>query len=191
VDAILDATARILIEGGYARTTTNRVAERAGVSVGSHYQYFPGREALVAAVARRHSDRLKARLEAELARASGAGLDDDVAMLLDAVDRMLRVDPPLTAVLAREVPKLGALDWKADNSRRGIAIVRTLLDRHAGEIDPSLDREAAAFVIALAVENVASAAATSQPRLLRTGRLRRELQDMILRYLRRRAVGFV
>jgi AcrR family transcriptional regulator len=58
VDAIVAAATRILRERGYAQTNVNRVAERAGVSVGSLYQYFPSKEALVAEVARRHSTRM-------------------------------------------------------------------------------------------------------------------------------------
>ena len=50
VEAILDATARVLVREGYARTSTNRVAAVAGVSIGSLYQYFPNKESLVAAL---------------------------------------------------------------------------------------------------------------------------------------------
>ena len=51
VDIILRACAQVLAEEGYARTSTNRVAAVAGVSVGSIYQYFPNKDALVLAVA--------------------------------------------------------------------------------------------------------------------------------------------
>ena len=52
VRVIVEAAARILAHDGYARTNVNRVAKLAGVSVGSLYQYFPSKEALVAEVAR-------------------------------------------------------------------------------------------------------------------------------------------
>lgn len=51
VVAVIEATAQLLAEEGYARLTTNHIAERAGVSIGSLYQYFPGKEAIVAQVA--------------------------------------------------------------------------------------------------------------------------------------------
>src|SRR5262250_1602249 len=54
VDALLEATARILIKEGYDRASTNRIAHVAGVSIGSLYQYFPSKEALVAALIDRH-----------------------------------------------------------------------------------------------------------------------------------------
>src|SRR5271170_3526962 len=60
VDALVEATTRILIKEGYDRASTNRIAEVAGVSIGSLYQYFPSKEALVAAVVDRHSQELSA-----------------------------------------------------------------------------------------------------------------------------------
>ena len=50
VDALVEATARVLVRQGYDRASTNKIAAAAGVSIGSHYQYFPSKEALVAAV---------------------------------------------------------------------------------------------------------------------------------------------
>jgi len=58
VDALIEATARILVKQGFDSASTNRIAEQAGVSVGSLYQYFPGKEALVAAVIERHQQDL-------------------------------------------------------------------------------------------------------------------------------------
>src|SRR5229473_2510951 len=53
VETLLDATARVLTKAGYDRASTNRIAATAGVSVGSLYQYFPNKEALVAALVAR------------------------------------------------------------------------------------------------------------------------------------------
>src|SRR5690242_4040434 len=58
VDALIEATARILVRDGFDRASTNRIAAAAGVSVGSLYQYFPSKEALVAAVIERHNREL-------------------------------------------------------------------------------------------------------------------------------------
>jgi len=53
VDTLLEATARILERSGLEETSTNEIARVAGVSVGSLYQYFPSKEALVAALIER------------------------------------------------------------------------------------------------------------------------------------------
>jgi AcrR family transcriptional regulator len=64
IDAILDAAAHILGDRGWTGLTTNTVAEIAGVSIGSLYQYFPNKLALIEAVRRRHFDEVLAVLRA-------------------------------------------------------------------------------------------------------------------------------
>src|SRR5688500_11026502 len=54
VDAIVQAAAYILVRDGYAKLTTNRIAERAGVNIASLYQFFPGKQAILAELQRRH-----------------------------------------------------------------------------------------------------------------------------------------
>lgn len=58
VERLLDATAATLAERGLDDTTTNHIAEKAGVSIGSLYQYFPDKEALLEALMQRVSDRI-------------------------------------------------------------------------------------------------------------------------------------
>src|SRR5271170_1138813 len=65
VDALVEATARILVRDGFDKASTNRIAEVAGVSVGSLYQYFPSKEALVAAVIDRHSQEIMQTVRGE------------------------------------------------------------------------------------------------------------------------------
>lgn len=63
IDAIFEATIQVLIKKGTHRLTTTRVAERAGVSVGTMYQYFPHKQALLYALNERYLDRLAERME--------------------------------------------------------------------------------------------------------------------------------
>src|SRR5215468_11850194 len=58
VNTILEATTRVLVKEGYDKASTNKIAAVAGVSIGSLYQYFPSKEALVAAVIDRHTHEL-------------------------------------------------------------------------------------------------------------------------------------
>ncbi|WP_158903732.1 TetR/AcrR family transcriptional regulator [Burkholderia sp. L27(2015)] len=62
VDAIIEAAARILEEQGFEGYTTNAVAQRAGVSIGSLYQYFPGKDALTSALIERETTVLLANI---------------------------------------------------------------------------------------------------------------------------------
>lgn len=71
VEAILEAAAQVFDSQGYARSTTDRIAERAGVSVGSLYQYFPGKDAILVALAERHADEGVRQVRALLAAVGG------------------------------------------------------------------------------------------------------------------------
>jgi AcrR family transcriptional regulator len=63
VDAILEATLQVLLEVGKERLTTTRVARRAGVSVGTLYQYFPNKSALLKGALKRHMDQVTEAVE--------------------------------------------------------------------------------------------------------------------------------
>ena len=63
VDAILEATIQVLLSVGKDRLTTTRVADRAGVSVGTLYQYFPNKTALLRAALKRHLDEVGDAIE--------------------------------------------------------------------------------------------------------------------------------
>lgn len=72
VEAIVEAAARILEREGHGGLSTNAVAETAGVSIGSLYQYFPRKEALVGALIAREKERLIRQVRAAVARPTGA-----------------------------------------------------------------------------------------------------------------------
>jgi len=101
VDAIIEAAARILGDQGWAGFTTNKVAETAGVSVGSYYQYFPDKHSLVEAIRDRHlADCLmvmRRALEGDKA------VDVFVAELVDGIIANHSVTPGLHRVLLDEV----------------------------------------------------------------------------------------
>jgi AcrR family transcriptional regulator len=103
VTAILDATAHILVTSGIAAASTNAVAERAGVSVGSLYQYFPNKEALFAALHARHGEQMKEVILRALTKAVGATLDDALTGLIEAAVEAHRVDADLHRVLEHQL----------------------------------------------------------------------------------------
>ena len=103
VEAILEGAAQVFEKHGYARTTTDRIAERAGVSVGSLYQYFPNKDAVIVALAERHQEaglRRVRDLLTDVPVATLAALDLDV--LLESFVRDL-------IVLHRNHPRLHRL----------------------------------------------------------------------------------
>ena len=67
VEVILEAAAQVLERDGYSATTTDLIAERAGVSIGSLYQYFPNKDAVLLALTQQHAEAARAVLEPLLA----------------------------------------------------------------------------------------------------------------------------
>lgn len=84
VDAILEATVQVLLEAGKERLTTTRVALRAGVSVGTLYQYFPNKSALLQAALKRHMDGVAEAVEGACREQRGNSLADMGTALADA-----------------------------------------------------------------------------------------------------------
>jgi len=84
VDAMLQATIQILLSVGKDRLTTTRVAARAGVSVGTLYQYFPNKSALMQATLRRHFDGIVGAVELVCREQAGKTLDSMATALISA-----------------------------------------------------------------------------------------------------------
>lgn len=106
VDAIVDATARILVRRGWSRLTTNHVAEKAGVSVGTLYEYFPSKDALVRRLVERHLAHAESLLTERIATlaSSDLALEPMVRTMVDAMIELHADDPKLHRVLFEEVP---------------------------------------------------------------------------------------
>lgn len=104
VDAIFEATIQVLLSDGLSRLTTTRVAERAGVSVGTMYQYFPQKQALLFALLARHLEAVADAVAAACARSHGLSLETMsnalVAAYLNAKTKDLDTARALYAVAA-------------------------------------------------------------------------------------------
>jgi AcrR family transcriptional regulator len=105
VEAILTAGARILAAKGWSGFTTNAVAAKAGVSIGSLYEYFPDKRAICDAILDRHLTRAEHLAAEGLARLPArTELHRSVAALTDGFIRLHADDPKLHRVLSSEVP---------------------------------------------------------------------------------------
>ncbi len=182
VDVILDAAARILVKGGYAAFTTNRVAETAGVSVGSLYQYFPNKESLLGELMRRHVEELERGMVAITADAAKRPLAETIRALIEDNVRAHLVDPALHQVLSEEVPRLGPLDWRIAYGSRAAMRVRAALETRRSELAVG-DLDLAVYLVTGAVESAIHDAVADRPDDLRSGALTEELTRMIVGYL--------
>ncbi|HEY5240457.1 MAG TPA: TetR/AcrR family transcriptional regulator [Polyangiaceae bacterium] len=182
VECILDATARVLCSTGYDRASTNRVAMAAGVSVGSLYQYFPSKEALVAALVERHVEQMTSLVTGKLAEVSTAPLDVAVRTMIDSMFAAHAVDPRLHKVLIEQVPRIGKLERIVGVEREVEVLVAVFLAARKGELRRTR-LEAAAFVVCNLVEAVTHAAVLAELKDPRRTEVAAELTDMVLRYL--------
>ncbi|MGB3819514.1 MAG: TetR/AcrR family transcriptional regulator [Achromobacter pulmonis] len=182
VDAILQATARVLAEHGYAGTNTNRIAETAGVSIGSLYQYFPNKNALIAALHDRHDQQMLALIDQVLDGNPAATLRERVAAIVAASLRAHLLEPALHRVLEREFP---LFDPPRDHSRADQDIhrrMRHLLELHRAEIAQP-DRELATYVVLRIMESMVHAAALEPPAGFSAGQLEQAVVDAVMGYL--------
>lgn len=99
VEAILQATIQVLLKEGKERLTTTRVAERAGVSVGTLYQYFPNKRALLQAALRRHMEEVVGAVERVCREQRGKPLMEMATALIDAYFAAKMRDPKTSAAL--------------------------------------------------------------------------------------------
>jgi AcrR family transcriptional regulator len=153
VAALLEATARILVREGFDKASTNRIAEVAGVSVGSLYQYFPGKEALVAAVIERHRQQILQAVRGELAQAASQPIKQGVRTLVAVAVKEHRIDPNLHRVLAEQIPRVGRLEKAETFNRENYAIFRNYLEARRDDLRVD-DLEIAAFLCVTSIEAV-------------------------------------
>jgi AcrR family transcriptional regulator len=157
VDALIEATARILIKEGFDKASTNRIAEKAGVSVGSLYQYYPSKEALVAAVIDRHNQDLMKVVRGAFAEVAALPVEQAVRKLVAVAIEAHRIDPRLHRVLAEQIPRTGRLENVEAFNREAHALFRAYLSRHSDELR-AVDLELAAFMCVTSIEALAHTA---------------------------------
>lgn len=104
VRAILAAAAEVMAGEGIGRATTNRIAARAGVSIGSLYQYFANKEAILAQLLREHHEDVHGRVEEVRRRLADPGcpLADTIAFVFAEIVALHRRKPALYRLMAQE-----------------------------------------------------------------------------------------
>jgi len=132
---ILAGAAQVFGERGYWDATTNHIAEAAGVSVGSVYEYFPNKDALLAALVEEHLREARALLEGLAAdaatRSEWEALDVLTRRFVDALTALHERDPALHRVLFEQAPLEPRLREQMDRVERDlVAATAAILRRH-------------------------------------------------------------
>lgn len=172
---LLEAAAQILEGQGIDAFNTNLVAERAGVSIGSLYQYFPGKDALLIALMRREKERLGDDAAAALAAPDGRAA---LAHLVSAAVRHQLDRPELARLIDIEETRPG-VQQEVEDASGYLALLRTTLDRP--DLPPQPDREIAVDDLAALVRLLVDAAGARGE--FDAQRLERRVLGAILGYL--------
>ena len=187
VNAIVEATARVLMKAGYDRASTNKIAAKAGVSIGSLYQYFPSKESLVAAVSERHSHEVLQAVRNALVKVAARPIEEAVRGFVSIAIEAHRVNPQLHRVLAEEMPRFGRLESIETINVDAHALIRGYLDAHRDEIGIA-DLDLATFICVTVVESLTHAAVLHRPDILTDGKAEAfvdEVTDLVVRFLRK------
>ena len=166
VDALVEATARILVRDGFDKASTNRIADMAGVSIGSLYQYYPSKEALVAAVIDRHNRRIMRRVRKVLTEIASQPIETAVRRFVAVAIEAHRIDLKLHRVLVEQIPRVGRLENVEALNREGYALCRSFLASRRDELRVK-DLDLAAFVCATSIETLTHTAVLYHTEMLR------------------------
>ncbi|WP_069164684.1 TetR/AcrR family transcriptional regulator [Nocardia altamirensis] len=139
-DTILDAAARLFEEDGYKTTTTNKIAELAGVSIGTLYHYLPNKDALLYALARRHYQRSSEWLRSRFATftADDPSLADTVRQLVTEMAHRHNQEPHLNRLLHLQAQRnlAGAQESRTLEAEFTAALESQLRRMNIGGPDP-------------------------------------------------------
>lgn len=188
VEAILDAAAHILVTQGFAAASTNRIAEKAGVSIGSLYQYFPNKGALIAALRRRHAEAMRTTILQLAGPAASAPLPEALRSFIHAVMQAHRIDPQLHRILAQEAPRTDFADSRGDIDHDLRNVVCALLHSRSSEILPT-DLPLAAAMLVRLTDALIHAAVIDNTLDAKPQAVEDEIVRVVLRYLQGAANG--
>jgi AcrR family transcriptional regulator len=182
VEVILDAVVEVLKRDGVSAVNTNRIAEVAGVSIGSIYQYFPDKQAIFMALHARHVDQIGSLVERAVLERAAAPLPELVRGLVEAMIEAHTDDPELFELLHSEIPHRahGVRDF--DSRLR--SVLKLALSSRGRELGSSRDLERVLFVLTHMIDSLSHAAAIQRPAKLSLTAAKEEVVRAVLAYLK-------
>jgi AcrR family transcriptional regulator len=179
LSAVLEGAAQVLETEGFEKMTTTRVAERAGTSVGTLYQYFPSKEALLVAVVEARMAAIDRALATAFDLPASAPLAEHVRVMITALITEKKRRPHLNAELARQAPRLENLRLIARTLDRAHGMVRALIEAHQDETSVA-DADLAAWLVVHAVNGMVDGVILGPPQRLADPRLAEAIVSHVL-----------
>jgi AcrR family transcriptional regulator len=182
VEAVLDAVIRILKRHGVRAITTNRIAQVAGVSIGSVYQYFPNKDSIFNALHQRHIDQVDRLIQRTLVEHASSPLEDLMRGMIEAMIEAHATDPELYQLLLAEVPH------HADGTK-GFAVrlhgaFLLAISCRAHELKKRRNLGTVAYTVVQMVEALSHGAVLRRPPALSLEDAKEEAVKAVLAYLR-------
>ncbi|MGV2455070.1 TetR/AcrR family transcriptional regulator [Acinetobacter seifertii] len=146
IEVLHEATIQVLLKEGIVKCNTTRIAERAGVSVGSIYQYYPNRDSLLAAVLQRHLDSVAEKIEELCLKYEKTSIKTLISALVDEIILAKLSNPEESKALYAISGERGGLDLSKRMNDRMLAAVSNLLES-ASDIEFDDSRIIAEFVL--------------------------------------------
>lgn len=187
VDAIVRAAAHILRTRGWEALTTNAVAKRAGVSIGSLYQYFPSKEAIVAALGEAHAATANELLRKTVTQSVSErrSLEDSVRDYIAAAVSLHEADPILHRILVERLPVLvGGVPALRRYYQESDQLVRAWLTAQCPLVRQA-DVSVMSYVLVTVVEAISYLELIERPKALSQELLVSEITQLVLGYIRR------
>lgn len=182
VEAILDAAAELFCADGVESTTTNAIAARAGVSIGSFYQYFANKVALLEALRERHVRRLWEKISAACDEVGARPLPSALRSIIAQTCAYNARHVALLAIIHRELP------IHSHNSERLMLAqaalhqkMRAFFESHRSSIKVNIDQ--ALFMIPALGRGIFTSAAVEQPELVQQDQFVDDMVSAMLGYL--------
>lgn len=146
IEVLHEATIQVLLKEGIVKCNTTRIAERAGVSVGSIYQYYPNRDSLLAAVLQRHLDSVAEKIEELCLKHEKTSIQTLISALVDEIILAKLSNPEESKALYAISGERGGLDLSKRMNDRMLAAVSNLLES-ASDIEFDDSQIVAEFVL--------------------------------------------
>jgi AcrR family transcriptional regulator len=184
VGAILQAAARVFAELGYANTSTNHIADEAGVSIGSLYQYFPSKDAILVALAEQHVENAFAAVLEEVREKRDAPPRELLRALVEALLRAHQKEPRLHRVIFEEAHLLDQSFRRRleELDDRALNLAREILKARCDELAVS-NPEMASFVVVHVLEGITHTTVIRHPEVMSQPAFREELCRLLECYL--------
>ncbi len=147
IDDVLEASARLIPTYGYDKATTNKIAELAGVSIGSLYQYFPNKNAIFVSLIEKIENNHCQQLRDALYQARDLPLPERVEPVIAAIVDLVMEKRKLLLILYTHAPQLGLLGYLAKSRQNFRKEIEPVLQEYAEHMQISNTQISARLVV--------------------------------------------